>query len=412
MKTLSKPAPEPSQAPVAEPQDTGAPIQRKKHTLLRSKAVRTRRIVRMKSGVDRPFLIIVILLLCIGTTMVFSASYAYAKHNFDGDSYYFVRRQLLWGGASLIGMWGVSTLISYRFLRRFTKLILGAAGILLVLVLLIGKEVNGATRWIELGPVQVQPSEIAKFAIVMFFADYIERHQRDMKRFSVGVLPFLVITGRVCGLLLPEPHLSAMIIILLLTAAMMFMGGTRKAHFFTLAGLAGAGMALVMFVSDHGKSRIMNWLHPELDPTGAGWQPLQSLYAIGSGGVWGKGLGQSTQKHLWLPEPQNDYIFAVLCEEMGFVFAAAVIGLFVALVWRGFYIAKHAPDQYSTLVVLGLILQVAIQVVLNIAVVTNTIPSTGVSLPFFSYGGSALIIVMAEMGLILNISRYSLIEKS
>lgn len=411
MKTLSKRVPEPSETPPVQPQGSQAPIQRKKHTLLRSKAVRTRRFVRMKSGVDRPFLIIVILLLCIGTTMVFSASYAYAKHNFDGDSYYFVRRQLLWGLASLIGM-GACTFISYRFIRRFTWPILGVAGLFLVLVLLIGKEVNGATRWIELGPVQVQPSEIAKFAIVMFFADHIERHQRDMKRFHVGVLPFLAVAGVTCALLLPEPHLSAMIIILLLTAAMMFMGGTRKAHFFGLGAIAGAGMALVMFVSDHGKSRIMNWLHPELDPTGAGWQPLQSLYAIGSGGVWGKGLGQSTQKHLWLPEPQNDYIFAVLCEEMGFVFAAAVIGLFVALVWRGFYIAKHAPDQYSALVVLGLILQVAIQVVLNIAVVTNTIPSTGVSLPFFSYGGSALVIVMAEMGVILNISRYSLIEKS
>ena len=233
-----------------------------------------------------------------------------------------------------------------------------------------------------------------------------------MKTLKHGVLPFIIVFGIIAFLLYKEPHLSAMIIILLITAAMMFLGGTRKLYFFGLAGIAAVAMVILLFATSHGSERIENWLHPELDPTGSGWQPLQSLYAIGSGGIWGKGLGQSTQKHLWLPEPQNDYIFAILCEELGFVFALAVIALFGILIWRGFYIAKHAPTQYTTLVVLGLILQVAIQVVLNIAVVTNTIPSTGVSLPFFSYGGSAMVMLSAEMGIILNISRFSYIEKS
>ncbi len=385
-------------------------IERKKHRLLKSKAVRTRKIVRMKSGMDRPFLIIVILLLCIGTTMVFSSSYVYAKHNFDGDSYYFVRRQIAWAILSLVGMFFVAN-IDYLIVKKLSKPALAISFVLLIAVLFVGKRVNGAIRWIDLGFLQIQPSEIAKAATVLFFSDYIVRHQRDMKRFSVGVLPFVLVFAVNGGLLLAEPHLSAMIILLLITAAMMYMGGTRRLYLWILTVAGALGMGVIALGTSHGKERILNWLHPEMDPSGKGWQPLQSLYAIGSGGVWGKGLGQSTQKHLWLPEPQNDYIFAVLCEEMGFVFAAAVIVLFVILVWRGFYIAKHAPTQYATLVVLGLTLQIAIQVILNIAVVTNTLPSTGVSLPFFSYGGSALFLIMLEMGLILNISRFSYLEK-
>lgn len=385
-------------------------IERKKHKLLNSKAVRTRKIVRMKSGVDRPFLIIVILLLCIGTTMVFSSSYVFAKHNYNGDSYYFVRKQLEWALFSLLGMFFVAN-IDYLIVKKFSKAALIVSFAFLFAVLFVGKRVNGAIRWIDLGFVQIQPSEIAKAATVLFFSDYIVKHQRDMKQFKVGVMPFMLVFLGNAILLYFEPHLSAMIILLLLTAAMMYMGGTRKLYLGLLGGAGIVGVGVISFFTSHGRDRIVNWLNPEMDPSGKGWQPLQSLYAIGSGGVWGKGLGQSTQKHLWLPEPQNDYIFAVLCEEMGFVFAAAVIVLFVVLIWRGFYIAKHAPTQYATLVVLGLILQIAIQVILNIAVVTNTLPSTGVSLPFFSYGGSSLFLIMLEMGLILNISRFSYLEK-
>ena len=386
-----------------------AQIERKKHKLLKSRAIRTRKIVRMKSGVDRPFLVIVILLLCIGTTMVFSASYAYAKYNFN-DSYYFARRQIVWVGIALGVMW-LASVVDYLIIKRFSGLVMLASIGLLFLVPFIGKEVNGAVRWIEIGPIQVQPSEIAKLGIVLFFADFCVRHQKDMKKFKVGVLPFGLCAGLIGVLLYIEPHLSAMIIIMILIFCLMYLGGTRKLYLALIGGFGALGMVFVMLGTSHGKQRITNWLHPELDPAGKGWQPLQSLYAIGSGGIWGKGLGQSTQKHLWLPEPQNDYIFAILCEEMGFIFATAVLILFVALIWRGFYIAKHAPTQYTTLVVQGLIIQIAVQIMLNIAVVTNSIPSTGVSLPFFSYGGSALVIIMAEMGVILNISRYSFIEK-
>ena len=398
-----------------EPSAEGAPaVTRERRRLLKNRAVRTQKIVILKSGVDRPFLIIVILLLCLGTTMVFSSSYAYAKYNFQGDSYHFAKRQIVWVGISLAVMFVTSKLLPLRLIERFSKLTLYVAVALLALVLVphVGKTVNGAVRWIEIGPIQIQPSEIAKLAVVLFFSKHCVQHQKDMKRFKEGVLPFGIAAVVIGALLYKEPHLSAMIIILVLIFCMMYLGGTRKLYL-AIIGIAGvAGMIFLMLGTSHGKERITNWLHPELDPTGKGWQPLQSLYAIGSGGVWGKGLGQSTQKHLWLPEPQNDYIFAILCEEMGFVFAAAVMILFAVLIWRGFYIARHASTQFNTLVVLGLTIQIAVQILLNIAVVTNSIPSTGVSLPFFSYGGSALVIIMAEMGIILNISRYSLIEKS
>ncbi len=386
-----------------------AQIERKKHKLLKSRAIATRKVVRMKSGVDRPFLVIVILLLCIGTTMVFSASYAYAKYNFN-DSYYFAKKQIQWVGIAIFAMI-VMTFFDYRRVQKLSGVILLAAVVFLLLVPFIGKRVNGATRWIELGPLQIQPSEIAKLGIVLFFADFCVRHQRDMKKFKFGVLPFGICALVIGVLLYIEPHLSAMIIVMILLFCLMYLGGTRKLYLAIITGAGAVGMLFIMLGTSHGRERITNWLHPELDPAGKGWQPLQSLYAIGSGGVWGKGLGQSTQKHLWLPEPQNDYIFAILCEEMGFIFATAVLILFVALIWRGFYIARHAPTQYTTLVVQGLTIQIAVQIVLNIAVVTNSIPSTGVSLPFFSYGGSALVIIMAEMGFILNISRYSFIEK-
>lgn len=417
-KELSFPKEQPSatgeasleEEPLAVAEEEASAVERKKHKLLKSKAVRTRKIVRMKSGVDRPFLIIVILLLCIGTTMVFSSSYVFAKHNYNGDSYFFVRKQLFWAFFSLGGMFLVAN-IDYLLVKRLSKFAILVSFGFLAAVLVVGKQVNGATRWIDLGPLQIQPSEIAKAATVLFLSDYIVKHQKGMKTFLYGVAPFVALFLGNAILLFFEPHLSAIIILMLLTAAMMYLGGTRRLYLWLLGGGGVVGVVAMSLFTSHGRDRIINWLNPEMDPSGKGWQPLQSLYAIGSGGVWGKGLGQSTQKHLWLPEPQNDYIFAVLCEEMGFVFAAAVIVLFVVLIWRGFYIAKHAPTQYATLVVLGLILQVAIQVILNIAVVTNTLPSTGVSLPFFSYGGSSLFLIMLEMGLILNISRYSYLEK-
>ena len=370
----------------------------------------TGQIVRLKSGVDRPFLLIVIVLLCIGTTMVFSASYAYAKEYYN-DSYYFSKRQIVWAAASIAIMFLVSR-VDYLLIKRWVKPFFAVSLLLLALVPFIGHASGGAKRWLDLGFISLQPSELVKAAIVIMFADYAVRNQSRMHTVKYGIIYYGLWTGIICAFLYLQPHLSGMIIMLALTAIMMYAGGSRPKHLAVVSALGVAALAVLIFFTSHGRSRINIWLHPDLDPSGKGWQPLQSLYAIGSGGFWGVGLGQSRQKHLYLPEPQNDYIFAILAEEMGFIFAVAVLALFMILIWRGFYIARNAPSRFASLVVIGLISQVAVQVLLNIAVVTNSIPSTGISLPFFSYGGTSLMIFMAEMGIVLNISRYSYIEKS
>ncbi len=364
---------------------------------------------RVRSGVDRPFLLIVLVLVAIGTVMVFSASYAYAKQNYD-DSYFFASRQIRWVLFGSFVMFLMSYL-DYLIIRRFQKLFFAVSMILMAVVPFAGFEAGGATRWFQIGPINFQPSEFAKIAIILFFADYIARDKGAGKHWFKQVLPYGLIAFYMGVTLALEPHLSCFIIVCLLIFTLMLFGGVPK-KVIALLCIAGVLLvALMVLVLPHARLRIQVWMNPAEYTQDGGWQPLQSLYAIGSGGFWGVGLGQSTQKHLYLPEPQNDYIFSILCEELGFVFAAGVILLFVALVWRGVYIAKHTPSTYACLVVIGIIAQVAIQVLLNIAVVTNTFPSTGIPLPFFSYGGTSLIILMAEMGMVLNISRYSYIQK-
>ena len=256
----------------------------------------------------------------------------------------------------------------------------------------------------------------AVFAAIIMLMAFVSIFVTNMKTqapaFYYGILPYGILLGIVGVLMYMQPHLSGLIIMCGITFIMMLLSGTNAKYL--VAGTVGGGglMYLLAKTMGHSSSRLQVWEDPFSYLLEGGWQPAQSLYAIGSGGLWGVGFGNSRQKHLYLPEPQNDYIFSVLCEEMGFVFAAAVVVLFLVLIWRGFYIANHAPTRYATLVVLGLIIQIAVQIILNIAVVTNSIPSTGVSLPFFSYGGSALMMIMGEMGIILNISRYSLVEKS
>lgn len=362
---------------------------------------------------DYPFLLLVILLVCIGTTMVFSASYASAKVLQDGDSYYFAYRQIAWSLVAFLALFVVSN-IDYLIIKRLTVLfcVITLGLMLVVWIPGLGVVRNNARRWITLGPLgTLQPSEFLKVAVILYFSDYIARNRKDMHTFRVGVLPFGIAAVVCGGLLIFQPHLSATIIILCLIFLLMYIGGTRKAFLFGIGGVGAALMSVVILLSDHGSQRINVWLNPENFKDGAGWQPLQSLYAIGSGGLWGVGFGQSRQKHLYLPEPHNDYIFSILCEEMGFIFAAFVVLLFVLLIWRGFYIAKNAPTQYASLVVFGLTAHIAIQVFLNLAVVTNSIPATGVSLPFFSYGGTSLLICVSEMAVILNISRYSYLSE-
>lgn len=362
---------------------------------------------RVRGGIDKQFLVLVVLLVCFGSVMIFSAGYVYAEKNF-GDSFYFVKRQFIFG---LIGI-GVMILLSnidYALLKRFSLPIFIISMLMLVLVLIpgVGTTVNGATRWLGVGVAKFQPSEVAKFALILILATYTSFFSEKIKKFRYGILfPALVIIV-VCLMTVLEHHMSGTIILFLIGAAMIFLSGADLKWLGAIGGTFAAGALGVILFTNYTKDRIDAWLHPENDLLGKGWQPYQSLLAIGSGGFFGVGLGNSYQKQLWLPEPQNDFIFAVVCEELGFLGAIAVILLFVFLILRGIRIARRAPDTFSSMLAAGLTAKVGIQALLNIAVVTASIPTTGISLPFFSYGGSALIMQLAEMGIILSISRYT-----
>ena len=285
-----------------------------------------------------------------------------------------------------------------------------AASLILLAAVLFMPEYNGCRRWLVIpGFGTLQPSEIAKFAVVLVFSHIIALNHDRMKDFSVGVLPFALVLGVVAALMLLEPHLSGTVLILGIGAVLMFVGGTGL-RWFLLAGAGGVGaigaaVAVMPDLVPYAADRLRSWLDPFADPLGDGHQTIQSLYAIGSGGATGLGLGESHQKHLFVPEPQNDFIFSIVCEELGFVGACAVVGLFVLLLCRGITIAAHAPDRFGALLVVGFVVQVALQAVLNVAVVTNTIPNTGISLPFFSSGGTSLMMLLGEMGVVLGVSR-------
>lgn len=369
-------------------------------------------VYRVRGGVDRTFLIIVVLLVCYGSIMVASASYVFARAQM-GDSFYFIKKQLIWATIGIIAM-VVMSVVDYGFLKKATPAIFAVSYVLLWLVFVpgIGVTNKGATRWVDLKIVQFQPSDVMKFALVLMMALYISKFQQKAKTFQYGILCPACIVILVCGTVALEKHMSATIILFLIGASMIFIAGADMRW----VGGVGSAFAVVatylILFTDYTKARVDAWLHPEKDLGGKGWQPYNSLLAIGSGGIFGVGLGNSYQKHLWLPEPQNDFIFAIVCEELGMVGAFTLIALFMLLMWRGFYIATKAPDTFSSLLVMGLTLKVSIQAILNIAVVTTTIPTTGIALPFFSYGGTALVMQLAEMGIILSISRFSSGEKS
>lgn len=361
---------------------------------------------------DVTFLSLVLILLSIGLVMLFSASYAYS-YTYFGNSYRFILRQSIF---ALIGV-GVMLFISkidYHILKKFSWMIYAVTLAMLVIVLILppmSEELN-VKRWISIGSFNFQPSEFGKFAIVILFSAWLSVNGYKLKKiryvfFLIGLL------GAVCCLVVAEPHLSATILIFALGIILLIVGGLQKR--WIILG-AGGGVAAALFlvfsgVISYGSDRITYWLDPWADPTGKGYQTIQSLLAIGSGGLLGRGIGQSRQKYLWVPEPHNDFIFSIVCEELGLIGAMVIIVLFCALVWRGFTIAMRAEDKFGTLTAIGLTFQVGLQAILNILVVTNTIPNTGISLPFFSYGGTALVILLAEMGVVLSISRTSSVQK-
>lgn len=359
---------------------------------------------------DATFLIIILVLLTFGLIMLFSASYAYAYYQY-GDSLYFIKRQAIFAVMGIAGMLFVSC-INYHVLLKFVPWFFGG-GLLLLVIVLFMPEQKGARRWIDLKVITFQPSEIMKFALVLLFAYLIMKNYDKMGTFRYGVLPFMIPLGIVCVLMILEPHLSGTILIVSIALVMMFVGGVKYRYYVALLIIAALGVLLVILYGGIGyvEARLASWLDPFSDPQGDTYQTVQSLLAIGSGGFTGLGLGNSRQKYLYLPEPQNDFIFSIVCEELGFIGAVVLVTLFALFVVRGFIIASRAPDKFGSMLAVGLTAQIGIQVIVNIAVVTNTVPNTGISLPFFSYGGTALLMQLLQMGVVLNISRHSAIMK-
>ncbi|MBQ9149058.1 MAG: putative lipid II flippase FtsW [Oscillospiraceae bacterium] len=355
---------------------------------------------------DIPFLILVLLLLAVGLTMLYSASYAQSEY----DTGYtittkYLQKQAVCAALGLVCMAAFSR-IPAEFWYRMAWPLYGVSILLLLSVLVIGEEVNGAKRWINLAGIQFQPSEIAKFTMILLFARLTRRFGPDAKQFRFGVLGF---GGALMGILVPlalEKHLSAIMLMGMVAVVMMYVAGTSPK--WLLAGAGAAVLFVVVYISFMGYAgdRVTAWLHPEEDPGDTGYQILQSLYAIGSGGLFGLGLGKSRQKYLYLPFQYNDYIFAVICEELGLAGALLIIALFAMTILRGYWIALRARDRFSTVLAAGLVTLIAVQTVLNLGVVTNLLPSTGIALPFFSYGGTALAVNLGEMGIVMSISRH------
>lgn len=361
-----------------------------------------------RAGMDISFLALVVILLAIGVTMVLSASFARAYFDPGGvtkgkATYYFIR-QFIFAALGVAAMI-ICSRLPVGFYKRFSMPVLIAAVILLMLVPIIGTNANGAKRWIGLGAFTIQPSEIAKIGIILAFASMICARRGRMKSFRYGILPFAAILAAIVGLLVLEPHFSASIIIVAIGGVMLFLGGARLVWFIAAAVAAGGGIAVLLTMFPYASTRITTWRDPFASTSDEGYQIVQSLYSIGSGGLTGLGLGQSRQKYLYLPEEHNDFIFSVVCEELGFIGALLILTLFALLIIRGYWIALHSTDRYSFLVAAGITTLLAIQVILNVAVVTNLVLCTGISLPFFSYGGTALLMQMAEMGIVLSISR-------
>jgi len=361
-----------------------------------------------RRAVDLPFALLTVLLLSIGVVMVLSASFASAYYDVQGETGhhagYFFSRQAVFAAAGVAVML-LFSLIPMETYRRFSGALMIVSLLALGAVLVVGTVVNGARRWISLGFTTFQPSEITKIAIILYFSALICKYKDRMRTFRWGIAPFAAVLGTVAVLLVLEPHFSATIIILTIGAAMLFLGGVQLRWFIGGGALLGAGAVLAVLLVPYVGQRVASFRDPFSDLTGDGWQIVQSLYAIGSGGLTGLGLGRSRQKYLYLPEEHNDFIFSVLCEELGFIGASVILILFAMLILRGYYLAMRAPDRYGFLVGCGITTMLALQVILNVAVCTNLVPCTGISLPFFSYGGTALLIQMAEAGMILSLSR-------
>jgi len=357
------------------------------------------------ASVDYPFLILVLLLLTVGLTMLYSASFAQSEYDTGYEiSTKYLQKQAVCAAIGLAAMYFFSRIPADLWYRLAWPLY-GISIVLLLSVLVIGQEVNGAKRWINLAGIQFQPSEVAKFTMILLFARLTLTFGPDAKKFRYGVLGF---GCALMGILVPlalEKHLSAIMLMGMVAVVMMFVAGTSPKWLLAGAGAAAAFVLIYITFMGYAGDRVTAWLDPQSDPGDTGYQILQSLYAIGSGGLFGLGFGKSRQKYLYLPFQYNDYIFAIVCEELGLIGALGIVSLFALTILRGYWIALRAESRFSTVLAAGLTTLIAVQTILNLCVVTNLLPSTGIALPFFSYGGTALAVNLGEMGIVLSISR-------
>ncbi|MFD1172010.1 stage V sporulation protein E [Oceanobacillus picturae] len=363
--------------------------------------------IKDSNAPDYILIAVVLSLLTAGIVMVYSSSYVWADYKFD-DSMYYLKRQLLFAGAGIVAMI-VTTLVPYGTWKKYAKILLITCFVLLLLVLIpgVGMVRGGAQSWIGVGAFSIQPSEFMKLGLIIFLAAYLASNQKYITSFKKGFFPSIMLIFTAFGLIMLQPDLGTGMVLVLTCMVMVFVAGARLWHFFGLAGLGVLGFVALIASAPYRISRITAFLNPWEDPLGDGFQIIQSLYAIGPGGLMGLGLGESLQKYFYLPEPQTDFIFAILGEELGFIGGSAVIGLFLLLLWRGIKIALDAPDAFARFLALGIISMLAIQAMINISVVIGLIPVTGITLPFLSYGGSSLTLTLCSVGVLLNISRYS-----
>ncbi len=368
----------------------------------------------LNNPVDFTLVITVLLLLSIGLVMVLSASAPKSLQE-SGNSYKYFVRQLIFAILGIIGMYFVSK-VDYRIYQKFYKSAWWLSFVLLLSVLLFGTDSHGAKRWIDLGFTTFQPSEIVKILMIIFYGGILVENRNELGKFGKGLVKHIIALLPIIALLILEPHLSTSMVIIVTCCLMMIVAGCKFWQFLlsgvTVGGIGGT-IATILYLSyqpfkeafQYAVTRVVTFIDPWQDATGDGWQVIQSLYAIGSGGLFGTGLGESKQKYLYLPEPHNDFIFSVLAEELGFIGCMVVFILFAIFIWRGILIAMKAPDMFGSLVAIGITTMVGIQVIINIAVVTSSMPATGMQLPFFSYGGTALFILLCEVGILLSISR-------
>ncbi len=367
--------------------------------------VEEERQTRRKLPIDGPFLLILFAIIITGLIALFTASYPDALYDPDIDSpaFYVIRQ----GGFALagVGMMFIISKIDYHILHKWQIPVFVLAIFLLAVTPFIGVTRNEATRWIEVGGVSFQTSELMKTAVILSFSSFATIYQKKMRTFRYGVLPYILVLGVIALLLSRQPHLSATIIIGMTGVSILFVAGIKIWYIIPVVAVAVPSMYWYVQHNEYAMTRFRVWLDPFIDYLNKGWQACQSFIAIGSGGLWGLGLGQGRQKHLYLPEPANDFVFSAWCEEMGFIGAVLVMIMFAYLIYRGLYIARNAKDRFGCLLAVGIISKIAIQTLVNLFVVSGIMPVTGAALPFFSYGGTALLLQLMEIGVLLNISR-------